>query len=158
MKKALIAVLIAVGAITVLWLTVFAGLATYDAVAGSGMDGMWDMMRGMGDGMGEMMDEMDGMMGGRDREETTGSAAGRGDVAIEDFNFRPSTFMVTVGTTVMWTNQDSAPHTATARDESFDTGRLDQDQSAEVTFETAGTFEYFCEFHPSMEGRVVVRS
>jgi plastocyanin len=56
----------------------------------------------------------------------------------------------------VWTNEDGAPHTATARDESFDTGRLDGDESGEVKFAEPGTFEYICDFHSWMEGRIVV--
>jgi plastocyanin len=63
---------------------------------------------------------------------------------------------VTIGTTIKWTNGDSAPHTATAKDGSFDTGRLDKGDSGEITFNTTGSFEYKCSFHTSMEGRVVV--
>jgi plastocyanin len=88
--------------------------------------------------------------------ETTGSASGAGEVRITDFRFEPSTFNVTAGTTVRWANEDSAPHTATARDESFDTGRLNRGESVEVTFEAEGSFEYYCVYHPAMEGRVVV--
>jgi len=64
---------------------------------------------------------------------------------------------VTAGTVVEWTNEDSAPHTATARDGSFGSGRLEGGETFETTFGTAGSFEYFCELHPSMEGEIIVR-
>ena len=63
---------------------------------------------------------------------------------------------VTRGTVVVWTNDDSAPHTATAKDGNFDTGRLNKGESGQVTFDRPGTFEYVCNFHSSMSGRVVV--
>ena len=56
-------------------------------------------------------------------------------VEIKGFAFNPPTITVPAGTTVTWTNQDAAPHTATADDKSFDTGRLDQGKSASVTFD-----------------------
>jgi len=151
------------GALAAVFLVVFAALATYDAVSGSGMgDDMGDMMRDMGgmmgDGMGNMMRDvggMDGMMGSGGPQ-TTGSASGRGAVKIESFRFQPTTMNVTRGTVVVSTNDDSAPHTATANDASFDTGRLDQGKSGQVTFDKPGTFEYVCNFHSSMNGRVVV--
>ena len=75
---------------------------------------------------------------------------------IIEFVFTPVHMQVSVGDTATWTNQDEAPHTATADDGSFDTGNLDQGQSGEVTFDEAGTFTYFCEIHPDMVGAVTV--
>ena len=88
--------------------------------------------------------------------ETTGSASGRGEVRIDGFSFEPTTLSVTPGTVIVWTNEDSAPHTATANDDSFDSGRLDEGESGEVTFDKPGTFEYVCDFHSWMDGRLVV--
>ncbi len=79
-------------------------------------------------------------------------------VEIKDFAFVPASATVSVGDAVTWTNADSAPHTATADDGSFDTGTLNQDGSESVTFDTAGTFPYHCEIHPEMTGTVVVEA
>jgi len=162
-NQAVLGVLAIIGALAAVFLVVFAALGTYHAVSGSGMrDNMGEMIKGIrgmtGDGMGDMMDGMngmDGMMGGGGPE-TTGSASGRGEVRIASFRFQPTTMNVTRGTVVVWTNDDSATHTATAKDASFDTGRLDQGKSSQVTFDRPGTFEYVCNFHSRMTGRVVV--
>ena len=77
-------------------------------------------------------------------------------VTIENFSFTPATLEIPVGTTVTFTNQDSVPHTATADDGSFDTGNLDNGASAEVTFDTPGTYTYVCSYHPNMTGTIVV--
>lgn len=37
-------------------------------------------------------------------------------VAIQDFAFSPQTLTVKAGTTVTWTNEDTAPHTVTSTD------------------------------------------
>ena len=79
-------------------------------------------------------------------------------VDIEGFAFAPATVTVTVGDTVTWTNRDSAAHTATADDDSFDTGNLGQGASGTVTFDTAGTFAYHCSIHTNMTGSVVVEA
>jgi plastocyanin len=84
------------------------------------------------------------------------SGASAPAVEIKGFAFNPATITVPAGTTVTWTNQDAAPHTATADDKSFDTGRLDQGQSGSFTFDTPGTYTYTCTFHPNMKGTVVV--
>ena len=150
MNQTAIGVLAITGALAALFIVVFAAQAAYDAVSGSGMmDDVGDMMDDGMDGM------MDGMMGSGGPE-TAGSASDRGEVLIEGFRFEPTTLNVTPGTVVVWTNQDSAPHTATARDKSFNTERLDEGESDDVTFHKPGTFEYVCDFHSWMEGRIVV--
>ena len=84
-------------------------------------------------------------------------SGGSGDaVEIVEFNYEPEELTVPAGTTVTFTNQDAAPHTATADDDSFDTGRLAQDDAAEETFDEPGTYSYFCRFHVFMKGSVVV--
>jgi plastocyanin len=89
--------------------------------------------------------------------EGEGGAEGESErVAIADFAFDPPSLEVPVGTTVTWSNQDDAPHTATADDGGFDTGRLDQGQSASQTFDEPGSFAYHCEFHPDMTATIVV--
>lgn len=78
-------------------------------------------------------------------------------INIVTFKFDPSPMIVPVGTTVVWTNQDSAPHTATSDTKGlFDTGRLQYGQSAKVTFNNIGTFTYYCAVHPYMHGTVIV--
>jgi plastocyanin len=64
---------------------------------------------------------------------------------------------IRVGDTITFFNVDLVPHTATAADKSFDTGTLRKDESADLTFPTAGEFAYVCRFHPHMKGRVTVR-
>ena len=75
-------------------------------------------------------------------------------VAIAAFAFDPTALSVPVGTTVTWTNNDPTAHTVTG--EGFDTGALEQSAAGAVMFDTAGTFDYFCAIHPTMQGRVVV--
>jgi plastocyanin len=77
-------------------------------------------------------------------------------VKILNFDFDPNELLISVGTTVEWTNQDEAPHTATATDDSFDSGILETGGTFSHTFDTAGTFDYFCELHPNMKAQVIV--
>lgn len=78
------------------------------------------------------------------------------EVTIENFSYSPATITIKAGDTVTWTNNDSVAHTATADDESFDTGLLEKGQSTSVTFDTPGTYTYHCTPHPNMKGTVVV--
>lgn len=79
-------------------------------------------------------------------------------------SFRLETLTVALGSTVKWTNQDNAPHTVSHglspdveatpqfRSETFSKGG-----TFTHTFNTAGTFAYFCEVHPSMVGSITVQ-
>src|SRR5918993_1080133 len=77
-------------------------------------------------------------------------------VQVVDFTFEPGTLTVPAGATVTWTNAGSRPHTVTADDGSFDSGRLDPGEQFSQTFDQPGTFAYFCGFHPDMQGEIVV--
>lgn len=77
-------------------------------------------------------------------------------IEIKGFAFTPRNVTVKVGTQVTWTNKDSAPHTVTADDHSFDSGTLNQGQSFTFQFTTPGTFPYICAIHPSMQATITV--
>ncbi len=77
-------------------------------------------------------------------------------IDIKDFAYGPKTLTVKKGTIVTWTNQDSAKHTATADDGSFDTGLLAKGESGSVTFDKIGTFNYHCTPHPNMKAAIIV--
>ncbi len=77
-------------------------------------------------------------------------------VTIASFAFSPASVSVSVGDTVVFVNNASVAHTATATDGSFDTGTIQPGGSASVTFTSAGTFSYLCSIHTSMTGTVTV--
>jgi plastocyanin len=56
------------------------------------------------------------------------------DVTIVDFAFQPASLEVSVGTTVTWTNSGASPHTVTADNGAFDSGRLPPGASFSQTF------------------------
>jgi plastocyanin len=80
---------------------------------------------------------------------------------IKGFAFSPATLTIDKGTVVTITNNDSATHTFTSGASRTKDGKFDQQISGSadgtVTFDTAGTFEYFCQLHSSMKGTVVVK-
>jgi plastocyanin len=95
---------------------------------------------------------------GTNGEATPGADDGTAEteVLISNFTFGPGTLTIDVGTTVTWRNEDTAPHTATADDGSFDSGSLAQGETFSHTFDTAGTYRYICTIHPSMVGEITV--
>ncbi len=86
----------------------------------------------------------------------SGEAAKSEKVDIVEFTYQPDPVVVQVGGKVIWQNQDTAPHTATADDGSFDTGTIEKGKIGSETFKEAGTYTYFCEIHPTMHGTVEV--
>jgi len=82
--------------------------------------------------------------------------SGNVDVTIAGFAFSPAALTVKVGTTVKWTNQDTAGHTVNADDNSWGSGDLQKGDSFSFTFATTGTFAYHCGVHPSMEATITV--
>ncbi len=78
-------------------------------------------------------------------------------VTIAGFAFDPAILKVKVGSTVTWSNADSAAHTVVWDDGTPGSDRLATGGAAyRRTFDTPGTFAYACGIHPSMKGTVVV--
>ncbi len=76
--------------------------------------------------------------------------------------FVPETVSISSGSTVVWNNDDTAAHTVTSGgptggpDGIFDSSLLMASASFEVTFDNAGSYDYFCMVHPWMTGTVNV--
>jgi plastocyanin len=77
-------------------------------------------------------------------------------VQIKNFAFAPATLRVRAGSTVRWTNEDSAPHTASAANGSFTSPTLRLRQGYSKRFASPGRYAYLCALHPGMRGTVVV--
>jgi plastocyanin len=88
---------------------------------------------------------------------TTTEATGGGDteVSVLNFRFEPGDVTVSVGDSVTWTNDSSSGHTTTASDGGWDQA-LAGGETFTLTFDTAGTFDFFCAIHPAMTGSVTV--
>ncbi|MBV9227752.1 MAG: cupredoxin family copper-binding protein [Chloroflexi bacterium] len=81
---------------------------------------------------------------------------GKQSVAISGFHFSPQALTISVGTTVIWTNDDQVRHTVTA-DQGLFNGIVGSGSSFSFTFTKAGTFAYHCNIHPSMTAMIVVK-
>jgi len=79
------------------------------------------------------------------------------EVVAKRFAFEPAELMIARGDTVVWSNTDFVPHSATARDSAWDS----KDIAANATWRDvpgkAGRYEYYCVLHPTMKGTIVVR-
>ncbi len=104
----------------------------------------------------------DGGGGGAKAQQAPATAKAVDKVQIEDFLYEPPAITVAVGTEVTFTNEDTAPHTATSGespkpDGVFDTDIIEKGESKSVKLDKAGTFAYYCELHPFMKGTVIVK-
>jgi len=87
----------------------------------------------------------------------TGEVMSKNEVTMQNFAFHPATLTVKAGDKVTWSNKDSAGHSATADDGSFDTGIISPGQSGSFTFAKPGTYKYHCTPHPFMQATIVVQ-
>ena len=78
-------------------------------------------------------------------------------IDIQGYAFSPSSITINVGDTIVWTNYDSASHTVTSNDGTFDSGSISNGDTFSFTFTSAGTFNYYCAPHPNMTGSVTVQ-
>jgi len=78
-------------------------------------------------------------------------------IDIQGFAYSPSSITINVGDTIVWTNYDSASHTVTSNDGTFDSGGISTGSTFSFTFTNAGTFNYYCSPHPNMTGSVTVQ-
>jgi len=80
---------------------------------------------------------------------------------MQNFSFQPMTITISAGDTVTWHNLDTATHTVTANDGSFDSGNVGGGGSFPHGFTQPGTYEYYCKIHGSpgsgMHGTVIVQ-
>jgi plastocyanin len=86
--------------------------------------------------------------------EEAAAAAGANTVGMAGLRFQPGTLTVARGTTVVFDNDDTAPHTVTARSGGADSGVIDPGRSFSLV--ASGSFDYFCSIHPRMTARLVV--
>lgn len=78
-------------------------------------------------------------------------------VSIRNLAFSPKSVTIKVGETVRWENRDIVVHTVTSGNPGdadagalFDSGDIAFNGQYERTFDTAGTFTYFCIPHQDM--------
>lgn len=93
----------------------------------------------------------------------TSSTPAANQVVMQNTAFSPSSLTVTAGTTVKWTNNDAMTHTVSAGTPSapstmFDSGNMGMGATYQFTFNTKGTFQYYCKIHPTiMQATITVQ-
>jgi len=79
------------------------------------------------------------------------------------YGYKPTSLTLVIGknNTVIWANNDTAPHTATAASSAplaFDSGNIAVGATFQYTFTVPGTYQYSCSYHSWMHGIIVVKS
>ena len=77
-----------------------------------------------------------------------------GDVI--SWRYEPASLTISAGTTVTWVNQGATAVTVTSPDGLFDSESIGPGASFSYTFDTPGTFRYFCVPYPHMKGEITV--
>jgi len=91
----------------------------------------------------------------------SGSGYSNNNVSMTDNVYSPKVINVSLGVTVVWTNNGSMVHTVTADDNSFTSGNILPGASYTRTFNSQGSYAYHCNFHggtggSGMSGVVIV--
>jgi len=76
-------------------------------------------------------------------------------VTIDQLVFAPAEIVVRVGDTIEWVNKDVVDHTATTQSKEWDVV-IPAGKTVPLVVKTPGGVAYYCRYHPTMTGRVVV--
>jgi plastocyanin len=78
-------------------------------------------------------------------------------------SYSPNPLEIDVGQSVTWYNGDTVSHTVTSGQDGdldegslFDSDAIIPNQSYSLKFIEAGEFDYYCIYHPTMVGEIVV--
>jgi plastocyanin len=80
-------------------------------------------------------------------------------VKIENMQFSPKEIQANTGDSVTWTNADIVPHTVTEK--KFKKGGTDSGTilpSQSFTLKITKALNYVCRFHPTMNGKIILKS
>ncbi len=92
----------------------------------------------------------------------TSGSPGPNEVWMQNSKFIPASLSIAKGTKITWTNKDSYDHTVTSGIPGhpsglFDSGNIAANGTFSYTFDSTGTFQYYCRIHPDiMQGTITV--
>jgi plastocyanin len=76
-------------------------------------------------------------------------------ISMDNLEISPAEISAKVGETIEWVNKDAFAHTATARNGDWDV-MLPPRKNGSLVLKKAGTFDYYCRFHPNMKATLTV--
>jgi plastocyanin len=69
----------------------------------------------------------------------------------------PNPITVSMGSTIKWTNNDNVAHTVSSQNNLWDSGDIEPGATYSRTFQSTGSFPYYCVYHPGMVGTIAVQ-
>jgi plastocyanin len=78
------------------------------------------------------------------------------EIVMQNLVIAPAEVRAKVGDTIEWVNKDVVAHTATAQQGGDFDVMLPANKSGTFVLNKAGTFPYYCRFHPNMKATLVV--
>ncbi len=93
----------------------------------------------------------------------TPTSPAQNEVLMQSSKFVPANLTITKGTKITWTNKDSYDHTVTSGTPGHPTGLFDSGNIAaggtfNYTFDSTGTYQYYCRIHADiMQGTITVQ-
>lgn len=76
-------------------------------------------------------------------------------VVISEFEFIPDELTINAGENVTWKHDDKVTHTIIFQ--GFESGNMKRGDTFTHTFDSPGTYEYYCSIHPAMRGVITVK-
>jgi len=83
------------------------------------------------------------------------AAAGTIHVDINKMVYTPAKITAHIGDVIEWTNSDIVDHSVTEKDGKFEK-IIPVKGKASITVKDPGIIDYYCKFHPNMDGKVEV--
>jgi len=79
-------------------------------------------------------------------------------IEMKHHAYNPSSLQVAKGTQVVWHNSDFVPHTVTSDPDGkiFNSGIILPTVDYSYTFDTPGSYPYYCTIHKGMKGTIIV--
>lgn len=82
-------------------------------------------------------------------------------ITIENFAFDRGELTISAGDTVTFRNDDTTDHAVVSSSLDGETYEeinetVPAGEAVDITFDEAGTYEYYCQFHDSMTGTIIV--
>jgi len=107
-------------------------------------------------------------------EQPAANTSGSTIIEIKNLQFVPAEITVARGTRISWVNLDPVDHDVTSGvsitgrksrglqqtkfpDGKFSSGLFGKDKSFSMTFDDMGEYSYYCNVHPFMTGKIIVR-
>ena len=79
------------------------------------------------------------------------------EINIKNFTFSPAILNAIIETKITWKQNDQAIHKIVSREGLFSSNDLKTGDEFSSVFTKAGEYNYYCEIHPSMSGKIIIK-